>query len=101
MRTINIEIAVPLQHLFSYVQRADIRHWGEMTQWIPATLHLQTEEHNSRKIVRSGVEDWQRGLEIMARTLPHHFRDLVADTGDAYTGNLLVQCVAFGEVRYE
>lgn len=42
----------------------------------------------------------ERGLTVLARTLPHHFRDLMGDF-DAATGDYFLQCCLFGEVMYE
>jgi hypothetical protein len=44
--------------------------------------------------------DVRRGLEVMARTCPKLFAELMADEGDADTADVFVQCALFGEVVY-
>lgn len=41
-----------------------------------------------------------RGLATMARVSPRQFGLLVMGNGDAVTGDVLVQCTLFGEVKY-
>lgn len=40
------------------------------------------------------------GLQVMAEKFPKHFADMVAETGDANTGDVLLQCCLFGDVIY-
>ncbi len=41
------------------------------------------------------------GLAVCAAKYPHHFRDFVSGDGDAYTGNVILQCALFGGVQFE
>jgi hypothetical protein len=47
-----------------------------------------------------GQAEIAKGLAIMAEKYPHHFADMKAETGDAITGDVFLQCVALGEVVY-
>ena len=40
------------------------------------------------------------GAAVMAEKYPHMFKDLVGDSGDALTGDALLQCAIFGEAVY-
>jgi hypothetical protein len=106
MTSIKIEIEVPVDRLDKYIRHADIRHWGEMQAWRPRKLELDLvveddEVARDQRKIYVGVDEFRRGLVEMAAKLPHHFRDFMANKGDAYTGNVLVQLAAFGEIRYE
>lgn len=40
------------------------------------------------------------GIALCAVKYPHHFRDFISGNGDATTGDVIVQCAVFGEVKY-
>lgn len=40
------------------------------------------------------------GLGVLARKYPHHFCAILAENGDATTGDVLVQCALFGDIVY-
>lgn len=42
----------------------------------------------------------RHGLEIMSLKYPHHFEDVINDDADAMTGDVFLQCCAFGEIVY-
>ena len=44
-------------------------------------------------------EQWATGLRLMAERYPRKFAELVDGTGDATTGDILIQLAAFGELR--
>jgi hypothetical protein len=46
------------------------------------------------------LDKLKEGLRVMAAKYPHHFKDVIAETGDATTGDVLVQCALFGEIVY-
>lgn len=50
-----------------------------------------------KKAVHHLFED---GLTVMAKEHPRHFGELVADTGDATTADVFLQCCLFGKVLY-
>jgi len=41
-----------------------------------------------------------KGLGLMATKYPRHFSNLVADGGDAETGDVLIQLAVFGDIVY-
>jgi hypothetical protein len=45
-------------------------------------------------------EQWASELRFMAERYPRKFAELVDGTGDATTGDVLIQLAAFGELRY-
>ncbi len=47
------------------------------------------------------LDKLKAGLQVLADKYPHHFKDIVDETGDATTGDVLVQCALFGEIVYE
>lgn len=106
MKNIKIEVEIPAERLDNYIRRADIAHWGEMKTWKPQKLELDLVVENDevpadQRKIRVGIAELQRGLAAMASRLPRHFLDFVTDEGDGYTGNILVQLAAFGEIRFE
>lgn len=46
------------------------------------------------------LDKLKAGLQVMADKYPHHFVDIIRETGDATTGDVLVQCALFGEIVY-
>lgn len=46
------------------------------------------------------LDKLKAGLQILADKYPHHFKDVIDETGDATTGDVLVQCALFGEIVY-
>lgn len=44
----------------------------------------------------------RRGIEIIAEKYPHHLGAVIADQykQDAETGDVLIQCALFGEIKY-
>ena len=46
------------------------------------------------------LDKLKAGLHILADKYPHHFKDVIQETGDATTGDVLVQCALFGEIVY-
>jgi hypothetical protein len=58
----------------------------------------EADRGKKKKVV--GRAELERGLKVMAEKYPHHFADMIAENGDANTGDILLQCMAFGEVVY-
>lgn len=46
------------------------------------------------------LDKLKAGLQILADKYLHHFKDVIGETGDATTGDVLVQCALFGEIVY-
>lgn len=56
-----------------------------------------TEESKAHRIE---LADILRAIQVIAEKYPHHIGDVIAGEGDATTGDVLIQCAIFGEVRY-
>lgn len=41
-----------------------------------------------------------KGVQVMARAYPRHFRDFMEENDDASTADVFLQCVVFGKVIY-
>lgn len=46
------------------------------------------------------LDKLKAGLEIVADKYLHHFKDIIGETGDATTADVLVQCALFGKIVY-
>ena len=46
------------------------------------------------------LDKLKAGLQIVADKYPHHFKDIIEQSGDATTADVLVQCALFGEIVY-
>lgn len=58
------------------------------------------DEINGTKKWRLDREAIAKGLAIMAEKYPKHFGDVIAETEDADTGDVLLQLALFGELIY-
>jgi hypothetical protein len=47
-----------------------------------------------------GRADLERGLQVMADKYPRSLSELLNDNSDAHTGDMYIQCVAFGEAVF-
>lgn len=87
------------------VGSANIYDWADRNKgsWNPKTLRLtlvELEPDKGDEEFTLSRDSFAQGLAVMAELYPHHFADLVAGKGDMWTGNLLIQCAAFGEEKY-
>lgn len=46
------------------------------------------------------LSDVKEGLDLMAKTYPHHFADMIAENFDATTADVFLQCIALKELVY-
>lgn len=46
------------------------------------------------------LDKLKAGIQVLATKYPHHFVDIVRETGDATTGDVLVQCALLGDIVY-
>lgn len=60
-------------------------------------LEMIDEDGKKHRIDRAAL---LKGLEIMAREMPHNFADVLNENDDAGTGDVFLQCATFGEVIY-
>lgn len=60
---------------------------------------IESEDGETYELSRDTI---RHGLEIMATSEEgaRHYADLIAETGDKTTGDVLVQYALFGEIRY-
>lgn len=103
-----IEIEIPDSKLRDEFIYADICYWADrristfslkdgLPNWV---LVVQKELCPSKDFYKVGPEQIAAGLKIMAEKHSRHFADLLTGTGDAFTGDILVQLSAFGELLY-
>jgi hypothetical protein len=72
----------------------DEKFWEEETCGFDVT---DAEEGKIITVTRTAIA---KGVKIMAEKYPDHFNDMVKMEGDANTGDVLLQCMTFGEVVY-
>lgn len=89
-----------------------IQYWTRVTSvWAPARAAGTGDFETDLKLVCDLVEldtgeriqlreQWAAGLRLMAQKYPRRFAEVVEGTGDATTGDVLIQLAAFGELRY-
>jgi hypothetical protein len=111
-----VEFDLAIEKIDDMLGGAGISHWGSWHAITAAGTHngtifdryewqlLDKHEHDvdSKKRFRYklSLEQVLSGLAVCAREYPHHFRDFIADTGDANTGNVIIQCAIFGKLKY-
>jgi hypothetical protein len=61
---------------------------------------LDGDEFNGQKSWKLDLSAVRKGLALMAAKYPHHFADMLDESGDATTGDVFLQCCLFGEVEY-
>jgi hypothetical protein len=78
---------------------AGIGYWADTRRgtWNPKTMRLVVYETGDTKpkTHRLTREHFERGLALLAVKCPEHYRALVEENGDMYTGDALVQCACF------
>jgi hypothetical protein len=73
----------------------DAKFWEDETCSIAV---WDSEDEDKRHVVTR--EMVTKGVQTMAEKYPDHFKDLVTMEGDANTGDVLLQCIVFGELIY-
>lgn len=87
---------------------ADIGYWVDrrscsfavvdgLPHWTIAVQKALNPDKDSYTVLPENIK---AGLKIMAEKYGRHFADFVTGTGDATTGDILVQLSAFGELLY-
>lgn len=51
-------------------------------------------------VKRLDLDSIREGVKIMARDYPLHFSNMFNESGDAETGDVLLQCCVFGKIVY-
>lgn len=96
-----IELEISDDIIRNAIGGAAVSYWCDVGRWNRDAIVLVFKEHDAgSKPITLMRGDFQRGLVALAAKYPHHFKDLIAETGDACTGDILIQCAAFGEERY-
>jgi hypothetical protein len=102
----NIKIQVSDEKIADAVESAGIGYWAncrdERAHWDRKTFTLKVceVEDGPEKMHRVGKRALARGLAVLAEKYPHHLADLMQEKGDMYTGDALIQCAIFGELKY-
>lgn len=63
------------------------------------TAEFTDVEDKNRKHKLS-IDKLKRGLLVLREKYPRHFADIITESGDAETGDALVQCALFGDIVY-
>ena len=86
---------------------AKIDYWTSKAEWIDRaglTLRIVEDDPDPGEDDGEGITltpmRIAEGVRVLAEKFPHHFADLIAEKGDMYTGDLLIQCACFGEEKY-
>ena len=110
-----LEVTIPTKAVFDTVLsgvEGGIQYWARVVAfWTPARSGTPDECGTDVPLVCDLVElesaeqislrdQWATGLRLMAERYPRKFAELVDGTGDATTGDVLIQLAAFGELRY-
>ncbi len=103
---ITIEISdSELQHV---IGGANISYWAGRDQtWKRSTMALKLTdayeqdfkpERAEWKWLRRGA--FRKGLAVIAKEYPHHLQSILEENYDSVTGDVLIQCALFGEIKY-
>ena len=65
--------------------------------WLELEEQEQSGSEKTFKIDRAAII---KGLAVMAEKYPRHFGDFISENDDAETGDVLLQCICFGELVY-
>jgi hypothetical protein len=99
-----IQIEVSDDVIRSVVAGSKIGYWGLATHWDPELMTLAVCECPGNgyepKDWSAGKHSLATGLGILAMKYPRHFADIMSGKWDACSGDALIQCALFGELRY-
>ena len=110
-----LEVTIPTKAVFDAVlsgAEGGIQYWARVVSlWTPARSGSPDESETDLRLVCDLIEhdsaepislreQWATGLRLMAERYPRKFAELVDGTGDATTGDVLIQLAAFGELKY-
>lgn len=116
MKNIAFTVTVPEELLVSYIESANIGYWGDIISWDPETLIMtviedeflvdapedsdRTVDWDPKNVLVVERRHWELALQLSATSFPITFKDLMSDSGDMYTGDILIQLACFGEEKY-
>ncbi len=98
----NITLDIPTKNIKDAINGACIRYWASERYWDtsgPDDLTFYVEERDGDPYLVT-PDRLRSALEIMAAKCPRQFAELLDGHGDGSVGDALVQCAAFGELRY-
>jgi hypothetical protein len=102
-----IEIEISDKNIRDIISGANVAYWAGQTRdpkkqlWQPQKLTLRiTDVHDDGTTVTLKAEDFRRGLEVIAAEYPHHLQSILDENWDSTTGDVLIQCAMFGEIKY-
>lgn len=104
----SITVTVPSERVYSVLlngldQCHHLSYWlrVEVRDQRPIRLH-ETEDGGGKTLSSTTLngENLQRGVQAMATKASKHFGDMLAETDDIDTADVLLQMICFGEVRY-
>lgn len=97
-----VEIEIPDQLITDIIVAALIAgvDWCRVTYRSKDHLYLTLVEHDGNVIHTVFPEDWPRAIRMVAFTNYKHFADMIKGTGNAATGDVLLQLVALGTIKY-
>ncbi len=91
--------------LISAIESGGIRYWGHVDSTsCPDRAHywgvtIYENEDPRRECVMNHASI-VRGLQVMAREYPDHFKDVLISNCDMVTADVFIQCALFGEIVY-
>lgn len=96
-----IRIEVPNAHIDGALAEPHSRYWASEARWVPRGLvgHVVDAEDCGKRYALNASK-LKKALEVMAEKYPLPFAKLKSGDYDGPIGDLLLQLIAFGEVRY-
>ncbi len=96
-----ITIEIPDENIHGALAGPHSGYWAKSCEWDPATCSGIVVAHDCSDVVAMTPEKLQNALLLMSQHCPRHFSNLLASgLYDGVTGDLLLQLIAFGELRY-
>lgn len=80
------------------IDRGATDYWAHVSYGERGVLRVSERETGQRWEITD--ERLAQGLSVMAKIAPRHFADFLAGNEDATTGDVFLQCVTLGEVKY-
>lgn len=98
-----IQIDITKQIVRGLIGGANFFYWadGNKATWNERAMVLSFEDtEDDGKKYRLTSKDFARGLAVMAKECPNQLAAILSEDDDMYTGDALIQCAAFGELKY-
>ncbi len=108
--TVPIEIAE--QRIADTLGDADISYWGDVSEWDENSalevvqgkkeIFIIPNEPEDKEYVKRTLsrESILAALPIIAEKWPWHFKDILDETGDATTGDVLIQVAVLDDIVF-